>query len=60
MRTRNQGDWTMEEMAEAARRINDPANDVWGLDWGMTDVYGIGTLICRPSAVNIKCHLCRR
>ena len=42
-RARNQGDWTLEEMVEAARKINDPANDVWGLDWGPHEIaYGIG------------------
>ncbi|HEX2066814.1 MAG TPA: extracellular solute-binding protein [Candidatus Thermoplasmatota archaeon] len=44
-RTRNQGDWTLEEMVEAARRINDPANDVWGLDWSTTSLTGIGPLV---------------
>jgi fructooligosaccharide transport system substrate-binding protein len=44
-RSSNRGDWTVEEMVDAARRINDPANDVWGLDWGYTDYHGIGPLI---------------
>lgn len=44
-RTTNQGDWTIEQMVEAARKINDPANDIYGLDWGQTDMYGIGPLI---------------
>jgi ABC-type glycerol-3-phosphate transport system substrate-binding protein len=44
-RTRNQGDWTLEELLEAARKINEPANDVWGLDWGTADMYGIGPFI---------------
>lgn len=44
-RTRNTGDWTLEEMVASAMQINDPANDVWGLDWGYTDYHGIGPLI---------------
>ena len=44
-RSRNKGNWTLEEMVEAARKINDPASDVWGLDWGYTDFHGIGPLI---------------
>lgn len=44
-RTRNQGDWTLEEMVEAARKINDPANDIWGLDWGTTSLVASGPLI---------------
>jgi multiple sugar transport system substrate-binding protein len=45
VRSRNQGDWTLEEMVEAARKLNDPANDVFGLDWSTGDMYGIGPLI---------------
>jgi ABC-type glycerol-3-phosphate transport system substrate-binding protein len=41
-RAQLRGDWTLEELAEAARQLNDPANDVWGLDWGFTDYHGIG------------------
>jgi ABC-type glycerol-3-phosphate transport system substrate-binding protein len=44
-RSRNPGDWTLEELVEAARKINDPANDVYGLDWGQQDMHGIGPLI---------------
>jgi ABC-type glycerol-3-phosphate transport system substrate-binding protein len=44
-RPRNQGDWTLEEMLDAARKLNDPANDVYGLQWELETVYGIGTLI---------------
>jgi ABC-type glycerol-3-phosphate transport system substrate-binding protein len=44
-RARSQGDWTMEEMVDAARKINDPANDVYGLDWEQLDMHGIGPLI---------------
>ena len=44
-RSRNQGDWTLEELVDAARKINDPANDVYGLDWGPTSAYGVGPLI---------------
>jgi fructooligosaccharide transport system substrate-binding protein len=44
-RAQNKGDWTLEEMVDAARRINDPANDVWGLDWGPANTYNIGPLI---------------
>jgi multiple sugar transport system substrate-binding protein len=45
VRTRNQGDWTIDEMVDAARRINDPANDVWGMHWGLNSYNGIGGLI---------------
>jgi fructooligosaccharide transport system substrate-binding protein len=45
VRTRNQGDWTLEEMVDAARRINDPANDVWGMHWGLDSYNGLGVLI---------------
>jgi ABC-type glycerol-3-phosphate transport system substrate-binding protein len=44
-RSTNKGAWTLEEMVEAARKINDPANDVWGLDWGPSDAYAMGPLI---------------
>ena len=44
-RSQNRGTWSVEEMVEAARKINDPPNDVWGLDWGYTDYHGIGPLI---------------
>ena len=44
-KAQNRGDWTMEEMVEAARKINDPANDVWGLDWGPQSAYGMGPLL---------------
>jgi ABC-type glycerol-3-phosphate transport system substrate-binding protein len=44
-RGKNKGDWSVEEMVEAARQINDPAKDIWGLDWGYMDYHGIGPLI---------------
>jgi ABC-type glycerol-3-phosphate transport system substrate-binding protein len=44
-RAQNKGDWTLEEMVEAARKINDPANDVWGLDWGLHTAYNMGPLL---------------
>jgi ABC-type glycerol-3-phosphate transport system substrate-binding protein len=44
-RSRNQGDWTLEEMLDAARKLNDPPNDVYGMQWELETVYGIGTLI---------------
>jgi ABC-type glycerol-3-phosphate transport system substrate-binding protein len=44
-RAQNRGDWTIEELVDAARKINDPANDVWGLQWGMGDFHGIGPLV---------------
>ncbi|MGH2350679.1 MAG: extracellular solute-binding protein, partial [Chloroflexota bacterium] len=44
-RAQNKGDWTLEELVDAARKINDPANDIWGLDWGPGSAYGIGPLI---------------
>jgi ABC-type glycerol-3-phosphate transport system substrate-binding protein len=53
-RPRNQGDWTLEEMLDAARRINDPANDVWGLDWSLTDIYGIGPLIWTQGVSHVQ------
>jgi fructooligosaccharide transport system substrate-binding protein len=53
-RSRNQGDWTLEEMLDAARKINNPANDVWGLDWGLTDIYGIGTLIWTQGVSHVQ------
>lgn len=28
------GEWTLEEMLDAARRAHDPAAGTWGLDWG--------------------------
>ena len=28
------GEWTLEEMLDAARRATSPATDEWGLDWG--------------------------
>jgi multiple sugar transport system substrate-binding protein len=40
------GEWTLEEMTEAARRATDPANDEWGLDWSRGyDQGGIGSFI---------------
>jgi fructooligosaccharide transport system substrate-binding protein len=44
-RAQNKGDWTLEEMVDAARKINDPANDVWGLDWGPNSASGMGPLL---------------
>ena len=44
-KAQNRGDWTMEEMVEAARKINEPANDVWGLDWGPQSAYNMGPLL---------------
>jgi ABC-type glycerol-3-phosphate transport system substrate-binding protein len=44
-RAQNKGDWTIEEMVDAARKINDPANDVWGLDWGPNSAYNLGPMI---------------
>jgi multiple sugar transport system substrate-binding protein len=41
----NKGQWTIEEMAAAARTINDPPNDVYGMQWGMGDYHGIGPLV---------------
>ena len=36
---------SIEEMAAAARTINDPPNDVYGMQWGMGDYHGIGPLV---------------
>jgi ABC-type glycerol-3-phosphate transport system substrate-binding protein len=44
-RAQNRGDWTLEELVEAARKLNDPAADVWGMQWGMGDYHGIGPLV---------------
>jgi ABC-type glycerol-3-phosphate transport system substrate-binding protein len=41
----HQGDWTLNDMLNAAQKISDPANDVWGLDWSFYDFNCIGTLI---------------
>jgi ABC-type glycerol-3-phosphate transport system substrate-binding protein len=38
------GEWTLEEMLEAARRATSPATDEWGLDWGR-GYHEIGPLI---------------
>jgi fructooligosaccharide transport system substrate-binding protein len=53
-RAQNKGDWTLEEMVDAARRINDPANDVWGLDWGPANTYNIGPLIWTVGASHFQ------
>jgi ABC-type glycerol-3-phosphate transport system substrate-binding protein len=44
-RAQNKGDWTIDELVDAARRINAPANDIWGLDWGPNNAYSLGPLI---------------
>jgi ABC-type glycerol-3-phosphate transport system substrate-binding protein len=53
-RAQNKGDWTLEEMVDAARRINDAANDVWGLDWGPNSAYGLGPLIWTLGASHMQ------
>ena len=53
-KTQNKGDWTLEEMVEAARKINDPANDVWGLDWGPQSAYNMGPLIWSVGASHMQ------
>lgn len=50
----NQGDWTLNDMLSAAQKISDPANDVWGLDWGFYDFNGIGTLIWALDASHLQ------
>lgn len=52
--SQNQGDWTLDDMLSAAQKISDPANDVWGLDWGFYDINGIGTLIWPLSASHLQ------
>jgi len=44
-RSTNRGTWTLEEMVEAAKKITDPANDLWGIDWGPGDANNMGPLI---------------
>ena len=40
------GEWTLEEMMDAARKATNPANDEWGLDWSRGyDQGGIGPFI---------------
>lgn len=53
-RSQNRGDWTPEEMVEAARKLNDPANDVWGLDWGPQSAYNLGPLIWTVGASHMQ------
>jgi fructooligosaccharide transport system substrate-binding protein len=53
-KAQNKGDWTLEEMVEAARKINDPANDVWGLDWGPQSAYNMGPLIWSVGASHMQ------
>ncbi|HVG98477.1 MAG TPA: extracellular solute-binding protein [Chloroflexota bacterium] len=53
-RAQNKGDWTLEEMVEAARKINDPANDVWGLDWGPHSAYSMGPLLWSAGATHYQ------
>jgi ABC-type glycerol-3-phosphate transport system substrate-binding protein len=38
------GEWTLEEMLDAARRATDPSQDEWGLDWAR-GYHDIGPLI---------------
>ncbi|MGH2370041.1 MAG: ABC transporter substrate-binding protein, partial [Chloroflexota bacterium] len=44
-KSQNKGQWTLEELVDAARKINDPANDTYGVQWGMGDFHGIGPLV---------------
>jgi multiple sugar transport system substrate-binding protein len=44
-KSQNKGQWTIEEFVDAARKINDPAKDTYGLLWGMGDYHGIGPLV---------------
>jgi multiple sugar transport system substrate-binding protein len=39
------GEWTLDEMQDAARRATSTAANEWGLDWGNPDYHGIGPLI---------------
>jgi len=50
----NPGDWTINDMLSAAQKLSDPANDVWGLDWGFYDFNGIGTLIWALGASHLQ------
>lgn len=45
------GEWTLEEMLEAARKATDPNNNEWGLDWG-TDYHSIGPLVWTQGATH--------
>jgi ABC-type glycerol-3-phosphate transport system substrate-binding protein len=53
-KAQGKGDWTLEEMVEAARKINDPANDVWGLDWGPHSAYNMGPLLWSSGATHYQ------
>ena len=44
-KSQNKGQWTIEEMVDAARKINDPTNDIYGMQWSMGDYHGIGALV---------------
>lgn len=44
-KAQNKGQWTLDEMVAAAQKVNDPANDTYGMQWGMGDYHGIGPLI---------------
>jgi ABC-type glycerol-3-phosphate transport system substrate-binding protein len=54
VRTRNQGDWTLDEMVDAAKRINDPANDVWGMHWGLDSYNGLGVFIWTQGVSHVQ------
>lgn len=43
-KSNNPGTWTFEEMVDAARRATSPADNEWGLDWGI-GYHDIGPLI---------------
>ena len=42
---KSKGSWTLEQMVDAARKVNNPSQDVYGMQWGMGDYHGIGPLI---------------
>ncbi|HEU5317139.1 MAG TPA: extracellular solute-binding protein, partial [Chloroflexota bacterium] len=42
---KSKGQWTIEQMVDAARKINNPSQDVYGMQWGMGDYHGIGPLV---------------
>lgn len=44
-KAQNKGNWTLEEMVDAAKKVNNPSQDVYGMQWGMGDYHGIGPLI---------------
>ena len=53
-RSRDRGQWTLEELVAAARRVHDPGADVWGLDWGLASLTGIGPLIWTQGVSHVQ------